>query len=340
MTRAGDGPDGAQRLMQLMAGKWVSAAIAAAADLRVCDHLTSPQTCEQLAKVLGCSSASLLRLLRILETQEIVAQRDDGTYHNTELGEALQDGQLRDLAIYLTAPVSWAPWPHLAESIRSGISAFELAHGEPLFDYLESAPDQAALYHRGVDAFTRAQARALLDAFDFSAYRHVVDLGGGRGALLAEILQRWEHLRGTLFDREAALQSAKQQPDLPRLAEAGRVELRAGDFRDALNLEADVVVIKHVLHNWDDTTAHRILCNARDALLPGGAILVIDGVTLPGNYTNTTKLLDLEMLALCEGGHERSKPEFRRLLHRAGLRVGATRMLTGGAMLLVATPRA
>src|SRR5262249_15850075 len=99
-------------------------------------------------------------------------------------------------------------------------------------------------------------------------------------------------------------------------------------------------LIKHVLHNWDDEHALRLLSACRAGLRPGGYVLIVESFRLPGNVRDATALMDLEMLVLCGGGYERSKPEFRRLLGQAGLSLRSTWALVGGARLVVATPRA
>lgn len=323
--------------MRLLAGKWITAAIATAAKLGVADALSTPQSVDTLAARLDCHHSSLLRLLRVLCSEGLLHESTTGLFSVTPLGAHMQADALKDLAVYVGADFSWSPWAHLDASIRSGTSAFELAKGQSLFAYLESHPQDARVYHRGVDAYTRVQAQALSDVFDFSDYRTVVDVGGGRGTLLIALLERWPHLQGTLFDRPAALRMAEQRPEFVPLLD--RTTFYDGDFLQCVDVPADVMLIKHVLHNWDDATALAILERCRAALQPGGAIVVIDGMVLPGNRPDPTRLLDLEMLALCEGGRERTKPEFRRLFHEAGLQLRFSSDLAGTTRLLVGFPK-
>lgn len=330
-------PATATDFMRLLAGKWITAAVCTAAKLGVVDKLDPPIGISALATQLACHEGSLLRLLRVLSSEGVIHESPDGLFSATDLGAHLRTGELRDLAIYIGADFSWTPWAQLAASVQTGTSAFEIERGETLFDYLEQRPEDAAVYHRGVDAYTRAQAQALSDVVDFSNYATVVDVGGGRGTLLIELLQRWPDLRGTLFDRTAAIRIAKERPAFVPLSD--RTDFVEGDFLQCVDVEADVMLIKHVLHNWDDAGALTILDHCRRSLRPGGAIMVIDGMVLPGNRPDPTRLLDLEMLALCEGGYERTKPEFRRLFQQAGLKLTFTSDLAGTTRLLVGFPK-
>src|SRR5690606_37822689 len=117
---------------------------------------------------------------------------------------------LGELAVFAGAPFSWNPWSLLAPAIREGGSAFERLHGESLFDYLETRPQEADVYHRAVDAFTRLEAIALAETYDFEGAHRVVDVGGGRGTLLVEVLRRHPNVRGVLLEREAVAAAAER----------------------------------------------------------------------------------------------------------------------------------
>jgi SAM-dependent methyltransferase len=323
-----------QKLLELLSGKWVTAAVSAAAELGLADALASgPLTPEHLAQQLGCSEAALLRLLRVLSGEGLVELQASGAYALTQLGAQLGEGRLRDLARFVGAPFMWTPWSALPDALRDDrASAFERSHGASLFEHLDRTPADAALYHRAVDAFTRRQARALCDAYDFSKLGTVVDVGGGLGTVLTELARRFPQLRCVLYDREPVVAQAR-----PLLGES--IEAVAGDFFHSVPQPADAYVIKHVLHNWDDDAAAALLTSCARGLAPGGHVLIVESILLPGNVRDATRLLDLEMFVLCGPGRERSKPEFRRLLQRAGLRLSSTRDLAGGARLLVAAPR-
>jgi O-methyltransferase domain len=330
--------DDVQRLLGLLAGKWITAAVAAAAELGVADALAAgPLSASDLAERLGCNAQALGRVLGVLLGEGVFELDAHGRYALTALGAQLQTGALRELARFVGAPFMWAPWAHVADAVRGGTSAFARAQGAELFEHLDRHTADATLYHRAVDAFTRREARALAEAFDFSELGCIVDVGGGLGTLLVEVLGRYPALQGTLFDRPAVIDQAREA--LADVPERPRIELCAGDFFTALPSGAHAYVVKHELHNWDDRQAVRLLAHCASGLAAGGKVLIVEGLLLPGNVRDATRMLDLEMFVLCGAGRERTKPEFRKLLADAGLRLVTTQPLAGTTRLLVAERR-
>lgn len=337
---SGPGPDlndPSHRLLRLLGGKWVTAALTAAAELGIADLLAEePQTCEQLAARLQCDGASLLRLMRVLGGEGLFDQDVEGRYSLTEMGEQLRDGQLRQLARFVGSDFNWAPWPHLSAAVQGGPSAFERAHGQPLFEYLDDHEQDSALYHSAVDEFTKREARALAQAFDFTDVETVVDVGGGLGTLLIELTEAWPSVHGVLYDRPQVAEAASAR--FSELGLSRRCEAVGGDFTQGVPPGADAYVIKHVLHNWDDERCLTLLKHCVASMRPGGSVLIIEGMLLPGNRPDGTKLMDLEMMVLCGTGRERTKPEFRKLLRAAGLKAVSGHDLAGTTRLLVARP--
>ena len=338
MTDDAGSLDPAEKLLHLLGGKWLAAAISAAASLGLPEALAAaPLRLEALAERTACQPEALSRLMRVLVGEGIVRLSGAKEYELTEMGEWLRPGRLGELAEFVGAPFAWDPWSGLANSVRTGEAAFQKQHGLPLFEYLDHHREQADLYHTAIDGFSKREARAMAEAFDFSDVRCVADIGGGRGALLVEILSRWDHLRGVLLERPTAVEHARVA-----FAAAGlddRCEARAGDFFQELPEDADVCVLMHILHSWDDATAIDLLERCARAVGPRGRVLIVEGLLVPGARRDLTNLLDLEMLVLCGPGHERSKPEMRRLFSKAGLKLTRNVPLVGGIRLFVAEPR-
>ena len=162
--------------------------------------------------------------------------------------------------------------------------------------------------------FSRVETEGLLATWDFSASRHLVDVGGGRGALLQTVLRHHGHLRGTLFDRPAVVAPVTVPPELE-----GRFSVAGGDFFANVPAGGDTYLLKHILHDWGDDTCLTILGHIRTGLAPGGRLLILEQVIPPGNDPAPGKLLDLNMLVMTEGGRERTPGEYALLLESAGL---------------------
>lgn len=323
----------ASQFMRLLGGKWVVAAVATAAKLRLAEHLQTPTSVAELARRCELHAPSLRRLIGVLVGEGLLSFEDADRVAVTPLGEQLRRDKLGILAEFVGSESQWTPWVHLEHTVRTGQAAFEKHHGEPLFTYLEHHARDAELYDTAVDAFTREQAQALAETSVLDAATVVVDVGGGRGTFLMELLLRHPALRGILYDKPNVV-----GPVAPRFAQAGlseRMELVGGDFHGGVPLGADCYVVKHVLHNWDDEHAVGILRHCADAVLAHGQVLVVEGIALPGNLKDGTRLMDLEMLVLTGGGRERSKPEFRRLFAAAGLHLDKTLRLSEGAWVMI-----
>lgn len=332
-----DGPR--LQMLQMIGGKWVTAALSAAASLGIPARLKQhPKSVEALAQECRAHPEKLQRLLSALCSLNVLQSDPTNHYHLTTLGETLLPGELGELAEYAGRSFAWAPWAQLDASVQSDKSAFQLHHGTPLYPYLSQNEEDARHYDQGVDAFTQDEARALVEALQIYGNKTVLDLGGGQGSLLIEMLRTAPKLQGILFDLPEVVERAQQRPEFDAMRE--RVAFTGGDFTQHIPVLADIILLKRVLHNWDDAGARRILENARVALRNADArIVVIEAVLLPENFPDLGRLIDLEMMVMCDDGKERTKPALRRLLAQTGFRLEQSGSLPGGARWLLAAPK-
>lgn len=312
------------QMLQMLGGKWVSATVGAAAQLGIPlalrdDAFDAPT----IAHWLGAQAKPMERLLLALSSLGVLEQRPDERFGLTALGRTLLPEELGDLATYISSPFSWEPWARLADSVRTGVSSFEIRHGRTLSKHLAEQVDDAKIYDLGVNAFTREEASALIDQIDLDNYKTVLDLGGGHGNLLLELIEAAPHLQGVLFDLPEVIERTQAREAFDGYRE--RVAFVGGSFQEPIEARGDLVILKHILHNWGDDDARSILRNARETLDgPDARLLVIEAFVLPANHPNTTRMMDMEMLALFDNARERSKPEFRRMLRDSGLRFEAS----------------
>jgi hypothetical protein len=195
-------PDAA--LAQLIFGKCISMAISVVAKLRVADFLADgPQTVADLATNTKTHAPSLYRILRTLAAVGVFAEQIDGRFALTPMGEYLRTGvkgSLRGMADFYGSDWSWRAWGHLLESVQTGRPAFDSVFGEPVFDYLGKHPDESAVFNEGMTGFSSSIAPAVAEAYNFSGFKTVVDVGGGHGVLLNTILQAYPGVNGIVFD--------------------------------------------------------------------------------------------------------------------------------------------
>jgi len=308
-------------VMQLATGFWISQALYVAAKLGIADLLErGPQSSEALARGAGAHAGALHRVLRALASFGIFAEDEDGRFRNTPAAQRLQTGRpdsLRAFVIMQGEPESWRSWGDMLHSVRTGQSAFEHVFGSPMFQYMAEHHEAARIFDEAMISRSASENEAVLMAYDFSGADRLIDVGGGRGALLLAILKVWPRARGVLFDLPHVIDGARMS--LGSSAEAGRCRPVSGDFfRDALPAGGDVYLIKKIIHNWDDERAWTILQGCRRAMSGNARLLLIEPINQPGDGASYAKLLDLLMLVL-PGGQERTESEHRALLASAGL---------------------
>ncbi|WP_030021408.1 methyltransferase [Streptomyces monomycini] len=301
-----------------------SAALRAAALLGVADHLADgPRTAGELATATGTDAAHLRRALRLLATRDVFREDPDGTFHLTPAAEPLRSdapSSMRDAVIMLTDEPFWRPAGQLADTVRAGRTVFEEIFGAPYFGHLERVPEAGTVFDTGMAGLAESENDPVAAAYGFPATGTVVDVGGGRGGLLRQVLLRNPGLTGILHDQEAVLRH--HTLDRPELT--GRWQTHTGDFFTAVPPGADVYLLKRILHDWHDDDCLRILRTCRTAMTrPGSRLLIVDAVLPQGNAPHPGKTMDILMMTSLNG-RERDEPAFHHLLTEAGLTPGRT----------------
>jgi hypothetical protein len=307
----------------MVTGRWVSQAITAAADLGIADVVTADGlTPDAIASCVGAHGPSVYRLLRALASVGVFAEDDHGRFHHTPLSEPLRSGvpgSVRGMAHHVGSRAASAAWADLTTSIRTGEPAFRRVHGKGFFDYLATAPEDAAAFDDAMHAVSSTQIPAVLAAYDFGDAGTLVDVGGGDGTLLRAILAKHPGLRGVIYDLEHVVTRTRERN--AGSPEGARISTTAGSFFESVPSGGETYLLKHILHDWDDERCVQILRNCRPAVPVKGRLLIIESVISPGNDPAFGKILDLEMLAITEGGAERTEAQYASLLESAGFRL-------------------
>jgi SAM-dependent methyltransferase len=306
-----------KRLMEFAIGGWFTQAISVAAELGIADLLIEgPRTAEELAEEADAHSGALYRVLRALASIGIFSEDEDGRFYLTPVAENLRSdvpNSLRSFAI-MTGAEFYQSWGNLLYSAKTGKEGYDKTFGKPFFQHMIEHPDRHAIYDKAMMVHGIVETEPMLDAYDFSAFETVMDVGGGNGLMLAAILNRHPAVKGILFDLPAVADRANESFSDPDLS--GRCQVVGGDFFTSVP-SADVYVLRHIIHDWDDDDAITILSNCRKAMNPEGRVLLVETVIPPLNEPCFGKWLDLMMLIV--GGRERTEEQYRRLLPQAGL---------------------
>jgi hypothetical protein len=317
-------PDPGVLLRQMAMAMRSSRALYAAAELRLADHLAGgAMASADLAGLTSTHPNALHRLLRALAAAGVFTEGTDGRFALTEIGDRLRADHPRSMragVLFLAGPQRWEIWSGLMRSLRTGAPAIDRPPGQTIFGHYASNPADTAIANDAMRAFTVLQARAVLAAFDFSRFGTLMDVGGGTGEMLGSVLAATPSLRGMLFDLPHVVAGAG--PVLERHGVADRCMCTQGDFFEAVPSGADAILLKQVVHDWEDDRAIALLEQCRQALPAEGSLLILERVmpehAAPGLMEPF--LLDLEML-VGPGGRERTQAEFRTLLAAAGLTI-------------------
>ncbi len=311
------------------AGLWALAdlltpmAVRVAATLRLADHITRGlRTAPEMAEVGLVDVDALERVLRHLVSAGVCGRDESGRYSLTSLGEQLRDDHPSGLRAMLDieGAIGRADLAvvQLLHSVRSGKACFPVQFGREFWDDMASDPARTASYDRQMGADVATWAPAIVEAYDWGSLRHVVDVGGGNGTLLATLLKAHPTLRGTVFDQPATAETARKVLTASDLAD--RSDVVSGSFFDSLPPRAGGYVLCAILHDWNDEAARAILRRCAEAAGTAGKIFVVEKTGADGESPPTD--MDLRMLAYF-GGRERGVAEISALAEDSGLRVSA-----------------
>jgi hypothetical protein len=315
-------------------------ALRVAATLRVADRIAAGTgQLTELAANVDADPDALGRLLRFLVARGLFAEPEPGRFALTDSVAPLCDGHPEQVRSWLdlTGALGRADlaFGSLLEVVRTGKPGYPMVYGRGLWEDLADDPELTASFD-ALMARNRSKWDPWLAAQDWSEAKHVVDVGGGNGALLISLLRAQPHLRATLVDQPTTVAAAKQA-----LAEAGssaRCEVVTGSFFDPLPAGADTYLLSSIVHDWSDADAAVILRRCAQAAGPGGRVLLSELVPTGNEDRQLFTGLDLRMLVYF-GGRERNLEDFEALTDAAGLTITSIIPSEWGSSLINCTVR-
>ncbi|MER6983451.1 methyltransferase [Streptomyces carpinensis] len=323
-------------LLEMVQGAMLSQALYAAAELRVAEALRDgPLSADRLAERVGAHPETLQRLMRLLASNGVFAERKDKAFALSPMGAALLEDapmSMRGIAVLMGHPVHWEDWSHFVDAVRSGEPSLPKLRGMTAFEFLEAKPEYGEVFMKGMGAMSATETEPILAAYDFSRFGTVVDFCAGRGELLAGILKKSPGVRGILADPRVGVNGAAQYLAEQQVAE--RCEVVAAELFGPVPEGGDAYVLKHIVHDWPEEQALEILRNVRAAMRPGGRLLLMEMVVpKKPNAAHASKLVDLWLMLLV-GGKERTAAQYSKLLAQAGFRLERV-VQTAGAISVV-----
>jgi O-methyltransferase len=266
--------------------------------------VAGPRSAEQLAQQAGADTDTLHRLLRALASEGVFAEDEHGAFRNTEASELLRGGGWGDFA-HLFGGV----WYRAADALdaQAGEPAFERIFGTDFWRWLADNPNERAAFDRAMEQGKERRVERLA-ALGWRGDETVVDVGGGNGSLLVELIRRHSGLQGIVFDLPETVRNEAALGD--------RIEFVEGNFFESVP-PGDVYVLSTILHDWPDERATAILRTIHAASPADARLLVLEAVLAGGNEPHGAKWLDLLMLVLFHG-RERDEAQWRELLEKGG----------------------
>lgn len=332
---------------RMLYAQLTSRALGVVAHLGIPDLLADqPLGIREISARTGTDTGSLARLLRSLTVFGVFREHPGQVFALTSVGEALTSGHPSSAlptALLVSGEFGDA-WGQLLETVRTGSSPFERILDTSLFAYMET--EQGSSLRETFDDSQKyglvLELDEILKLVDFSPYNTIIDIGGGEGTFLKRILDRCPDSTGVIFDLPGSVSLANSRPAEDQLS--GRYTMVPGSFFEDVPEGGDLYLLSHILHDWDDENAVRILRTCRRAMASQSTLMIIDLIAPEAGQADqglhTAALMDLYMLSLFggTGGQERTAEQVGDLLAKAGFRVAEVRALPSGMHVIRAIP--
>ena len=313
-------------MMQMVMGGWVAKVITDTSRLGVPDLVKAagPLTAaEMVSRGIAANSGALERALRVVAALGIFTEDAQGRFGPTPLSEVLTSDS--PVSVKKLVDIMGGTWAEmfvgLIDAIKTGQPQARKRLGLDFWDYLKANPREMEDFGEAMKANSIASQMGVVAKVDFSASKHVVDVGGGFGHLAVALLEKYPVLRATVIDMPALIPIARLRFPVKDRQVAARITYVGGDIFESVP-EADTYIMKHIIHDWEDEKCVRLLENCRRSMQGDGRVIAVDTILPPMGNTEavTSKLLDVAMLVFITG-KERTLSQWEDLYRAAGLRI-------------------
>jgi precorrin-6B methylase 2 len=302
---------------------WLSRGVVIALELNIAENIQAgDNTLELLAKKTQTNPDALYRLMRMLCSHEIFRVSKKGIYSLTPLSKVLLEddkNSVKDFLLGHLGKLHYELFGQMGYTVKTGINASQKLFNKDIFTYVRDTPEEHERFIKGMSNTAELFAPVLLATYDFSPYRHIVDIGGGHGSLLCHVLSKYDKLQATLFDSEHVVERATAN-----IADYGlndRIKIVEGNFFENVPGEGDLYIMKHIIHDWNDDDSIKILKNINQGMRTGSRLLIIETILKNDNKYSFGKMLDILMLVITKDGRERTLDEFRSIFDISGFRI-------------------
>ncbi|HVJ19532.1 MAG TPA: methyltransferase [Polyangiaceae bacterium] len=325
-------------IFDLALGFWGPKALLSAVELGVFAALAKgPRSSDDLARELGVHPRGARDFFDALVALQMLERRE-GQYSNTELTDYYLDPEKPSYAggwLELAGSRLYPVWNKLSDSLRTGEPGNESKHEPDYYSNLMRDPQRLRTFLRGMTGLSMAASSAIAEKFPWRDYKTFVDVGGAQGVVAVKLAERHAHLTGCSLDLPAVGPFFDEYVSSRGLAD--RLRFHGADFFADPLPSADVLIMGHVLHNWDLERKKVLLRKAYDALSPGGALLVYEALIDDNRSQNAFGLLmSLNMLLVTSGGFVFTGADVTGWMRECGFRQTRVEHLGGPDSMVVA----
>ena len=309
-------------MMQWITSKWVAKPIYIISELGIADLMCDgPMSVDALAEKTDTHAPTLFRILRALSSVGIFVETEDRVFGLTPMAQCLLSNSLRPIARMFLSEWHDKAWNGLIHTVKTGEPGFDYIFGKPSFEWFEKNPEERSVLDQGQATKAIGFSNAVIEAYDFSNFTTICDIGGGQGSFLLQLLAENPEIAGCVADLPAAVVTAEREIQKTNLS--CRCKAISYDFHKEAPPACDAYFLVNVLHDWNDEVSTRILKNIAGAMNTNSRLWIIEYIIEPGPGFSVAKLLDLEVLVM-GGGRERTIEEYKNLLLTAGLELSRT----------------
>lgn len=337
-TQNNDANSSATLLLEMMYGYQISQGIFAVTKLGIPDILSNgSKTADEIAEVIGVDVRSIYHLMRMLVSVGVFAAENHDKFQLNSLSQHLVTGTSDSLrgTVMAMGDEFYRVWGNLFQAIKTGETASDYTFKMSFYNYLQQNSESSFNFNEWMKETTREWLFPLLEAYDFSEVKILVDVGGGTGGLTSVILKANPNMQAILFDREDVVVNANQVLEVAGVAD--RCQIMGGNFFDSIPSGGNVYLLSRVLLNWDDSNAKKILQNCYQVMTPEDKLLVVDFMLTQGKISPFIGMGSITLF-LMGSNFMRTENEFYSLLLSAGFKVYNTIKTKGPVSVLEAKP--
>ena len=314
-------------IMQMVTGAWVTKVISEATRLCIPDLVKrhGSMRASDMVTTVGTAASpdALERLLRACASLGVFTEDEEGKFGPTELSNVLTSDapdSIKKLVEAVGGPW-YRCWAELFDAVKTGKPQARKVFGREWWDYLNANPKELEDFGEAMKANSLNSLHGVLENCNFDGVRKIADIGGGFGHLAVALLGKYPALRALVMDTPDLIPVARARLPVRDPGVANRLEYIGGDMFESVPA-ANVYILKHIIHDWDDEKCIRLLQNCRRSMEGDGRVICVDAVIAPmGNIAGTpAKLLDINMLVFIPG-KERTEAQWNELYDAAGLEI-------------------